>query len=82
MYQFDATRTESVGKVGAFVKVINDPPDWQALEIRFTDGTLLHFEFLTTPIQIKLQYMEARRGDMKLIGNYGLLPTDDQQQEA
>jgi hypothetical protein len=43
--------------------VINDPPNWQALEVRFTDGTLLHFEFLTTQIQIKTKYMEARRGD-------------------
>jgi hypothetical protein len=73
--------SEAVGKVVAFVNVINTPPDWQALEIRFTDGTLLHFEFLTTQIQIKPKYMEARRGDLELIRNYGTLPTDDQQQE-
>jgi hypothetical protein len=41
-----------VGKVVALVNVINNPPDWQALEIRFTDGTLLHFEFSTTHTQI------------------------------
>ena len=40
--------TEAAGKIVAFVNVINDPPNWQALEIRFTDGTLLHFEFVTT----------------------------------
>jgi hypothetical protein len=73
--------TEAVGKVVAFVNVINDPPEWQALEIRFTDGTLLHFELLTTQVQIKPKYMEARRGDLELIRNYGLLPIDDQQQE-
>ena len=72
--------TEAVGKVVAFVNVINDPPDWQALEVRFTDGTLLHFEFLTTQIQIKPKYMEARRGDLELIRNYGVLPTDDEKQ--
>jgi hypothetical protein len=54
--------TEAVGKVVDFVNVINDPPNWQALEIRFTDGTLLHFEFLATQVQIKGKYMEARRG--------------------
>jgi hypothetical protein len=73
--------TEAVGKVVAFVNVINDPPEWQALKIRFTDGTLLHFEFLTTQVQIKPKYMEARRGDLELICNYGVLPIDDQQQE-
>ena len=73
--------TEAVGKVVAFVNVINDPPEWQALEIRFTDGTLLHFEFSTTQVQIQPKYMEARSGDLELIRNYGVLPIDDPQQE-
>jgi len=73
--------TEAVGKVVAFVNVISNPPDWQALGIRFTDGTLLHFEFLTAQIQIKPKYMEARRGDLEMIRNYGVLPADGQQQE-
>jgi hypothetical protein len=68
--------TEAAGKVVAFVNVINDPPNWQALEVRFTDGTLLHFEVLTTRVQIKTKYMEARRGDLKLIRNYGVLLTE------
>jgi hypothetical protein len=70
--------TEAVGKTVAFVNVVNDPPNWQALEIRFTDGTLLHFEFLTTETRIKPQYMEVRRGDLELIRNYGALLTDDE----
>jgi hypothetical protein len=70
--------TEAVGKVVAFVNVVNDPPNWQALEIRFTDGTLLHFEFLTTETRIKPKYMEARRGDLELIRNYGTLLTDNE----
>jgi hypothetical protein len=73
--------TEAVGKVIAFVNLINTPPDWQALEIRFTDGTLLHFELLTTQTQIKPKYMEARRGDLELIRNYGILSTDDEREE-
>jgi hypothetical protein len=68
--------TEAAGKVVAFVNVINDPPNWQALQVRFTDGTLLHFEFLTTQIQIKTKYMEARREDLELIRNYGVLLTE------
>src|SRR6266704_2770332 len=63
--------TEAAGKVVAFVNVINDPPNWQALEVRFTDGTLLHFEFLTTETRIKPRYMEARHGDLELIRSYG-----------
>jgi hypothetical protein len=73
--------TEAVGKVVAFVNVINNPPDWQSLEIRFTDGTLLHFKFTTTHTRIEPEYMEARRGDLELIRNYGVLPTDDETDE-
>lgn len=73
--------TEAVGKVVAFVNLINNPPDLQALEIRFTDGTLLHFEFSTPHTQIKPQYMEARRGDLELIRDYGVLPTDDETED-
>ena len=74
--------TEAVGKVIAFVNVINNPPDWQSLEIRFTDGTLLHFKFTTTHTKIKPEYMEARRGDLELIRNYGVLPTDDETNDS
>jgi hypothetical protein len=70
--------TEAAGKTVAFVNVVNDPPSWQALEIRFTDGTLLHFEFLTTETRFKPQYMEARRGDLELIRSYGTLLADDE----
>jgi hypothetical protein len=69
--------TEAAGKVVAFVNVINDPPDWQALEIRFTDGTLLHFELQASHVKIKAEYMEARRGDLELIRSYRVLQTDD-----
>ena len=69
---------EAVGKVIAFVNVINDPPNWQALEIRFTDRTLLHFELGSALPQITPTYMEARHGNLELIRSYGTLLTDDE----
>jgi hypothetical protein len=41
----------------------------KALGIRFTDGAFLYFEFLTTQIEIKSKYMEARWDDLELIPN-------------
>ncbi len=70
--------TEAVGKVVAFLNIINDPPEWQGLEIRFTDGTLFHFEFQTGPLEIVADYMEARNGDLHSIREYGLLPTENE----
>ena len=61
------------------MNVVNDPPEWQALEIRFTDGTLLHFEFTTTCTEIKPKYMEARRGDLELIRDYRMLPVQGEE---
>jgi hypothetical protein len=46
--------TEAAGKTVAFVNVINDPPNWQALEIRFTEGTLLCFELETSHTQMSV----------------------------
>lgn len=73
--------TEAVGKVVAFVKVINDLPDWQAVEFRFTVGMLLHFEFTTTRNEIKPKYREVRRGDIDLIRIYGMIPIDDETED-
>jgi hypothetical protein len=70
--------TEAVGKVVAFLNIINDPPEWQGLEIRFTDGTLFHFEFQTAPLEIAADYMEARHGDLHSIREYGTLPTENE----
>jgi hypothetical protein len=70
--------TEAAGKVVAFLNIINDPPEWQGLEIRFTDGTLFHFEFQTAPLEIVADYMEARNGYLHSIREYGLLPTESE----
>ena len=59
------------------MNVINDPPDWQALEIHFTDRTLLHFEFTTTHTEFKPKYLEARRGDLELIRTMALFGLAD-----
>ena len=54
--------TEAAGKTVAFVNVINDPPNWQALEIRFTEGTLFCFELETSRTQISVGGYVILRG--------------------
>jgi hypothetical protein len=68
--------TEAIGKAIAFVNVINDPPKWQAHEIRFADPTLLHCESSTIQIETKSKYMEVRRDDLELIRNFNTLLTE------
>jgi hypothetical protein len=48
----------------------------KALGIRFTGGAFPYFEFLTTQIETKSKYMEARWDDLELIPNYGTLLTE------
>jgi hypothetical protein len=52
-----------------------------SLGIRCTDGTLLHFKFVSSQIQIKPKYLEARCGDLELIRNYGTIPTDNETED-
>jgi hypothetical protein len=67
--------TEAAGKLVAFVNIINDPPNRQALEIRFTDGTLLRFEFCRPRSRSKAS---TRRGPAtkQLIRNLGAQLTE------
>ena len=44
--------------------------DWQALELAFSDGTLLTFE-LSSRVEVQASYLKARKGNLKLIRNYG-----------
>ena len=60
----------------AFVNVINDPPNWRELEIRFTDGAFLYLESLTIQIKIKSKYMEARWDNLEFTRNYDTLPAE------
>lgn len=60
----------------AFINYVNAPQDNQALEIRFTDGTLLSFDLLPT-VRLRVDYMELRNGDLEMIRDYGILPEDE-----
>ena len=68
--------TEAVGKVVAFINYVDEPQDNQALEIRFTDGTLLSFDLLPK-VRLRVDYMELRNGDLEMIRDYGILPEGD-----
>lgn len=68
--------TEAVGKVVAYINLFNNPPEWQEIEVCFTDGTLLHFELLVTYARVRPRYMEVRHGESELIRDYGILLTE------
>jgi len=65
----DTVFTEIVGKTVESIKY-EENPDWQALELAFSDGTLLTFE-LSFRVEIQASYLKARKGNLKLIRNYG-----------
>ena len=65
----DTVFTEMAGKTVESIKY-EENPDWQALELAFSDGTLLTFE-LSSRVEIQASYLEARRGNLELIRNYG-----------
>jgi hypothetical protein len=61
--------TEAAGKTVASIRY-NENPDWRALEVLFTDGTLYSFE-LSARITVDASYLEQRRGDSEIIRKYG-----------
>jgi hypothetical protein len=65
----DIVFTEIAGKTVESIKY-EENPDWQALELAFSDGTLLTFE-LSSRVEIRASYLKARKGNLKLIRNYG-----------
>ncbi|KAA6457546.1 hypothetical protein DYQ86_22210 [Acidobacteria bacterium AB60] len=64
--------TEAVGKTVAFITYFDDAPDWQSLEVRFTDGTLFSFG-LSPQVSVRVDYMESRRGDLEILREYGIV---------
>ena len=60
--------TEIAGKT---VESIRDEenPDWQALELAFSDGALLDFSNSVARVEIQASYLKARKGNVKLIRN-------------
>jgi hypothetical protein len=65
----DTVFAEAAGKTVESIKY-QENPDWQALELAFSDGTLLTFE-LSSRVQVQASYLRARNGSLKLIRNYG-----------
>jgi hypothetical protein len=65
----DTVFTEIPGKTVESIKY-QENPDCQALELAFSDGTLLTFE-LSSRVEVQASYLKARKGNLKLIRNYG-----------
>jgi hypothetical protein len=65
----DAVFTEIAGKTVESIKY-EENPDYQVLELAFSDGTLLTFE-LSSRVEVQASYLKARKGNLKLIRNYG-----------
>jgi hypothetical protein len=68
--------TEAVGKTIASLTYIDDAPEWQSLEVRFTDGTQFGFD-LTPRVQVSAEYLEIRHGDLEIIRRYGVVEDTD-----
>jgi len=65
----DTVFTEVVGKTVNSIKY-GENPDYQVLELAFSDGTLLTLE-LSSRVEVQASYLKARRGNLKLIRSYG-----------
>ena len=65
----DSVFTEIAGKTVESIKY-QENSDCQALELAFSDGTLLSFE-LSSRVEVQASYLKARKGNLKLIRNYG-----------
>jgi hypothetical protein len=67
---------EAAGKIIDSMHYTCDPPDWQALEIRFTDGTVFSFELLPR-VDLRCQDLKTQGSDLQIIRSYDI-PTDDE----
>jgi hypothetical protein len=65
--------TEAAGKTVRFLTFVDQGREWRALEIRFTDGTAFSIELWSEP-QLRVQYLETRRGEIELLKDYGSFP--------
>lgn len=61
----------------ASIEITNDPPNWQELEIHFTDGTFLSFE-LGIQFLVKAEYLRFKEGKLQRLKNYGVIPAGNQ----
>jgi len=65
----DAGFTGIAGKTVDSIKY-DENPDYQVLELAFSDGTLLTFE-LSSRVEVKASYLKAQNGNLKPIRNFG-----------
>ena len=65
----DTVFTEAAGKTVKSIKY-EENPDCQALEVAFSDGTLLSFEF-SASVTVQGSYLRARKGNLRLIRDFG-----------
>ena len=70
----DTVFTEAEGKTVASITYAENA-DSQALEVAFSDGTLLSFE-LSACVTVEASYLRARNGNLKLIRNFGRVSGD------
>ncbi len=70
----DAVFTEAAGKTVESITYAENA-DSQALEIVFSDGTLLSFE-LSASVVVQASYLKAGRGNLKMIRNFGRVSGD------
>ena len=68
--------TEAVGKTVACIYYVDDGPEWQSLEVCFTDNTRLGFNLLPR-VRLRADYMESRSGDLEMIRDYGIVQAKD-----
>ena len=61
--------TDVSGKTVKSIKY-EENPDCQALELAFSDGTLLCFEF-SARVTVQGSYLKARKGNLRLIRDFG-----------
>ncbi len=64
--------TEAIGKTVALIYYAKDTPEWQWLEVCFTDGTVFTFD-LRPRVHVHANYTELRHGDVEIIRNYGIV---------
>jgi hypothetical protein len=69
-----AVFTEAAGKTVQSIRY-EENSEWQALEVAFSDGTLLSFEF-SSRVVVKASYLNGRRGDLESIRKYGRVSGD------
>lgn len=61
--------TEAAGKTLKSIKY-EENPDCQALELAFSDGTILAFEF-SARVMVQSSYLRTRKGNLRVIRDFG-----------